>query len=508
MPTSKQKSATPSENPIVPEETATFSQLGLDSALVKALQDIGYETPTPIQQRTIPILLQGRDVIGQAQTGTGKTAAFSLPLLQSIDPKLNAVQGLVLTPTRELALQVSEAIHSYCSHKKGVSVLPVYGGESMQRQLTRLEKGVHIVVGTPGRIMDHMRRKSLRLSNVRMLVLDEADEMLRMGFIEDVTWILEHIPTERQVALFSATLPPEIKAIAHKHLQHPAHVHIQQKTVTVTTIDQQCIVLSEHHKMDALTRILDTEVMESTLIFTRTKAMATQVAQQLEHQGYKAEALHSDISQAQRQTVLRRLRDKKSSIVVATDVAARGLDINHISHVINYDMPNDVETYVHRIGRTGRIGKTGIAILFVTPRERNMLQQVERYTKQPIRSVQLPTLAQVKTKRAERTKNKLREVLQHANLAAPLHLVTELAKEGTYDLAAIAAAALHLAEAQQPAPSHKEIDLHVPFSKSTSSDRNRKPTGRFGRSAPAGDRKRRSASPKTEFTPKRKPFSA
>lgn len=442
MPTTK-----PIENT---EETISFADLQLRPPILQALTEAGYQNPTPIQQQTIPLLLEGRDVVGQAQTGTGKTAAFALPLLQQIDTAVHAIQALVLTPTRELAVQVAKAIDTYGKHLKRCSVLAIYGGESMQKQFSRLERGVHVVIATPGRLMDHMRRKSLNLDHVKMLVLDEADEMLRMGFLEDVTWILEQVPEKRQVALFSATMPAEVKSISKRYLKDPAHVHVRQSTVTKSSIDQRCISVSESHKWDVLVRLLESETMDATIIFTKTKLGASSLAERLEQRGMAVQALHSDLSQGQRQVVLQRLRDKRLDVVVATDVAARGLDIHHISHVINYDMPNDAETYVHRIGRTGRVSMSGIAILFVTPREKKTLKQIEMYTKQPIRPMPIPSLTDLGQQRTERLKTKIQKAAEQKGLEPYARLVDEWTAEGGMDLATLAAAALRLVQGDRP----------------------------------------------------------
>lgn len=334
----------------------TFADLGLSAGLVDALKAVGYETPTPIQLQTIPLMLAGRDVIGQAQTGTGKTAAFALPILEKLDLNRSSVQALILTPTRELAIQVSEAFHTYAKPLGHVRIVPIYGGDSMVKQLSRLRAGVHVVVGTPGRVMDHLRRKTLELSALKTVVLDEADEMLRMGFLEDVEWILTQAGEGRQTALFSATLPREVRRIAEHYLKTPATVEIVHKTMTVATVEQHYLLVKQRQKLEVLTQILDTEMVagESILIFARTKLGAADLAEHLEARGYSVEAMHGDMNQQQRESVIRRMREGGVEIVVATDVAARGLDVEHIGYVINYDIPNDPESYVHRIGRTDR----------------------------------------------------------------------------------------------------------------------------------------------------------
>ncbi|MFU8857614.1 MAG: DEAD/DEAH box helicase [Deferrisomatales bacterium] len=433
-----------------PPGEATFEQLGLSEALLRALSDVGYEAPTPIQSATIPPLLAGRDLIGQAQTGTGKTAAFALPLLQAVDLGLGRVQGLVLVPTRELALQVAEAVHTYSRHLGRLAVLPIYGGQPYPNQLRGLQRGAQVVVGTPGRVMDHLRRGSLRLEGLRLLVLDEADEMLRMGFLEDVEWILSQSPASRQTALFSATMPPQIRRIARAHLRDPVAVELSQRALTVPAVEQRYLNLSEGQKVDALTRILGAEPSEAVLVFTRTKTGAAELAQKLEARGWAAEALHGDLSQIQREALVRRLRARKVEVVVATDVAARGLDVGHITHVVNYDIPYDVEAYVHRIGRTGRAGRAGVAVLFVTPREQRMMREIERYTGRRLTAMRLPTRADVAARTVSLFKDRLRDVLRQGELDVYLNLVEELALEGGFDLAEVAAAAARVALGDKP----------------------------------------------------------
>jgi ATP-dependent RNA helicase DeaD len=435
-----------------PEEEevgVTFESLGLSEPLLKAITEIGYEAPTPIQEKTIPPMLAGRDLIGQAQTGTGKTAAFAIPILEKIDPTVAEVQALVLAPTRELAIQVAEAIHAYSKYRGRVGVLPVYGGQPIQLQLKRLDRGVHVVVGTPGRIMDHLRRGSLRLDAVRIVVLDEADEMLRMGFIEDVEWILSQAPEGRQTALFSATLPREVRRIAERHLNKPLAIEVEHKTMTVPAIEQRYLNVSPQQKLDALARILETETTEAVLIFTRTKNGAAELSERLQGRGYAAEAMHGDMNQVQRESVIRRLKSGQVEIVVATDVAARGLDVERISHVVNFDMPNDVEAYVHRIGRTGRAGRSGIAVLFVSPRERRMMTEIERYTGQRITPMKMPTQADVAARRVALFKDSIRRSVGEGDLDLYLSLVEELVEEGL-DLAEIAAGAARLAQGDKP----------------------------------------------------------
>ncbi len=427
-----------------------FAELGISPPILRALADVGYEVPTSIQARTIPALLAGRDLVGQAQTGTGKTAAFAIPVLERVDVARPRLQALVLTPTRELAIQVAEAMHAYAKYLPGLRVLPVYGGQAMHQQLRRLHAGVHVVVGTPGRMLDHLRRGSLDFTDLQTVVLDEADEMLRMGFIDDVESILAQIPGPHQTALFSATMPREIRRIADRHLIHPESVQIEQKTVTVPTVEQRYLHVAERLKLEALTRILEVEAPEAALIFVGTKLGAADVAERLQARGYPAEAMHGDMSQAQRESVIRRLRDGEVEIVVATDVAARGLDVERISHVINYDVPHDPESYVHRIGRTARAGRTGSAVLFITPRETRMLGVIERFTGQKVKPMKMPTEADVVARRTAVFKARLREALTGDDLEPYLALVESVAEEGGFEMAEVAAAAAKLARGDQP----------------------------------------------------------
>ena len=427
-----------------------FAALGLRDSLLATLTSLGYEAPTPIQERTIPILLTGRDLIGQAQTGTGKTAAFALPILEKIDVGERATQALVLTPTRELAMQVAEALHSYAHGMAGLSVLPVYGGAPIVHQLKRLERGVQIVVGTPGRLIDHLERKSLRLDSIRFIVLDEADEMLKMGFIEDVERILAEAPPTRQIALFSATMPPEVLRIAQKHMPDAQRVSIEHKAATTPAIEQRFINLSEGQKLDVLTQILELEENDATLIFRRTKNGAAELAERLEGRGFSAVAMHGDMKQSERESVIRRLRAGAIEIVVATDVAARGLDVEQITHVVNYDVPHDVEVYVHRIGRTGRAGRSGVATMFITPRERKMMREIERYTGTQIKPMRMPTPADVAARRVNQLKETIRKNLSEGDLDLYVELVEQLAEEGAHDIAEIAAAAARLASLARP----------------------------------------------------------
>ncbi|MBX7223481.1 MAG: DEAD/DEAH box helicase [Blastocatellia bacterium] len=434
-----------------------FESLGLTEPLLRSLKEVGYEAPTPVQFQTIPLLKTGADVIGQAQTGTGKTAAFALPILEGLDLKQNKVQALVLVPTRELALQVAEAFHIYAKYLGHVVVLPVYGGQPIQRQTHRLEAGVHIVVGTPGRVMDHLRRGTLNFDSVRTVILDEADEMLKMGFIEDVTWIMEQASGRAQTALFSATMPPEIRKIADQYLRQPVSIEIQRKTLTVEGIEQRYLNVSPQGKLDTLTRVLEAEQGTATLVFAHTKIEAATVTEKLQARGYAAEAMHGDMNQAHRESVIRRLRSGQVEIVVATDVAARGLDVDRISHVINYDIPYDPESYVHRIGRTGRAGREGKAILFVTPRQVRLLREIERYTRRKIEPMKMPTKADIAARRVELFKESIRKTLAEADLELYLAVIEELVDEGL-DVAEIAAAASYLARGERQLEAVSEVE--------------------------------------------------
>jgi len=388
-----------------------FADLGLSEAVMKAVAAVGYESPSPIQAATIPALLAGRDVLGQAQTGTGKTAAFALPVLSNADLSQTKPQALVLAPTRELAIQVAEAFQKYAEAIPGFRVLPVYGGQPYAQQLSALKRGVHVVVGTPGRVIDHLDRGTLDLSQLKTLVLDEADEMLRMGFIDDVEAVLKKLPEQRQVALFSATMPPAIRRIAQTYLQDPAEVTIAAKTTTSANIRQRYWWVSGMHKLDALTRILEVEPFDGMIVFARTKAATEELAQKLQARGLAAAAINGDMQQSQRERTIGQLKEGKLDILVATDVAARGLDVERVSHVLNYDIPYDTESYVHRIGRTGRAGRSGEAILFVTPREKGMLRAIERATRQPIEEMQLPSVQAVNDTRVARFLSRIDETL-------------------------------------------------------------------------------------------------
>ena len=440
--------------------TLSFNELHLADPVLRAVHEIGYEQPSPIQAESIPPLLAGHDLLGQAQTGTGKTAAFALPLLSRLDLYQRFPQVLVLTPTRELALQVSEAFQTYARYLPGFHVLPIYGGQSMGLQLRHLQRGAHVIVGTPGRVMDHLRRKSLVLETLIAVVLDEADEMLRMGFIEDVEWILEQTPETRQIALFSATMPEAVRKIARKYLSEPVEVKIHTKTATVSAISQRYWEVTNQHKLDALTRILEAEDFDAMIIFVRTKVLTEELAEKLEARGYDCAALNGDMVQAQREKTVERLKAGDLDIVVATDVAARGLDVERISHVLNYDIPNDPEAYVHRIGRTGRAGRTGTAILFVSPRERRLLRAIEQTTRQPIELLRMPTHEDIADRRLARFKQVLEETLETQELEFFEELVEQYQAEHNVALSEIAAALAYLVQRERPLEVAPEPPLH------------------------------------------------
>ncbi len=436
-----------SDNAPVP---SGFGALALHPDVLRALTDVGYESPSPIQAATIPPLMEGRDVLGQAQTGTGKTAAFALPILSRMNLKPGKPQALVLAPTRELAIQVAEAFQKYAAHMPGLQVLPIYGGQSYGPQLHSLKRGVHVVVGTPGRVIDHMNKGTLDLSELKYLVLDEADEMLRMGFIDDVEKVLQATPPERQVALFSATMPTVIRKIAQRHLKDPVEVTIKSSTTTAANIHQRYWFVSGMHKLDALTRILEAEPFDAMIIFARTKQATEELAGKLQARGLAAAAINGDIAQPQRERVIQQLKDGKLDILVATDVAARGLDVERISHVFNYDIPYDTESYVHRIGRTGRAGRSGEAILFVSPRERGMLGAIERATRQPIEQMQLPSVDVVNDVRIGKFKQRITDMLGREDLGQFQQLIEQYEQEHNVPAIEIAAALARIAQGDQP----------------------------------------------------------
>jgi ATP-dependent RNA helicase DeaD len=446
-----------SEETVLNETPATgFADLGLAPELLAALESLGYEEPTPIQVQAIPILLTGRDVIGRAATGTGKTAAFALPLVQKIDPD-GGVQALILAPTRELAVQVAEATHKYGS-RRGVRVLAVYGGQAIDRQLRELRRGVQVVVGTPGRILDHIRRRSLDLSGVNYVVLDEADEMLDMGFIEDIDTILEETPAERQTALFSATFPPRIQELADRHMREPARVTVRQEQLETPLVRQVAYVVPRPYKLEALTRILDLEAPTSAILFCRTRNEVDELTEALGVRGYRPEALHGGLNQVQRDRVMKRFREGTADLLIATDVAARGLDVEHVSHVINYDIPQTPEVYVHRIGRTGRAGREGTAITLAQPREQFLLRGIEREVGRPIERARVPTVADLRARRLELLRAAIVETLEEDDFAAYREVIAPLAEQ--FDLADVAAAAAKLAaDANRGEEPENEVEI-------------------------------------------------
>ncbi|MGZ4528261.1 MAG: DEAD/DEAH box helicase [Mycobacterium sp.] len=428
--------------PDSPPEAAspTFADLQIHPSVLRAIADVGYESPTGIQAATIPALMAGSDVVGLAQTGTGKTAAFAIPILSKIDVTSTATQALVLAPTRELALQVAEAFSRYGAHLPKLNVLPIYGGSSYSVQLAGLRRGAHVVVGTPGRVIDHLERGTLDLSRVDYLVLDEADEMLTMGFAEDVERILADTPEYKQVALFSATMPPAIRKLTTKYLHDPFEVTSKAKTATAENISQRYIQVAGPRKMDALTRVLEVEQFEAMIVFVRTKQATEEVAEKLRARGFSAAAINGDIPQAQRERTIAALRDGGIDILVATDVAARGLDVERISHVLNYDIPHDTESYVHRIGRTGRAGRSGTALLFVSPRERHLLKAIEKATRQTLTEGELPTVEDVNAQRVARFADSITAALGSPGIELFRKLVEDYEREHDVPLADIAAA--------------------------------------------------------------------
>jgi len=427
-----------------------FGSLGLDDALVSVVEGFGYSSPTPIQAQAIPPLLQGCDVLGQAQTGTGKTAAFALPLLQRIDLSKKQPQVLVLAPTRELAIQVAGAFEKYAGNMRSLRVVPIFGGQDYSIQLRQLKRGAQVVVGTPGRVMDHMRRGSLNLDSLQCLVLDEADEMLRMGFAEDVDWVLTQAPEKRQMALFSATMPGPIRQIAKKHLNGPVEITIKQRTATADTVHQRYIVAAPHQKQVALSRILEAEPTDGVLVFVKMRSTTEPLAEHLSRAGLKSAALNGDIPQKQRERIVESLRSGKIDIIVATDVAARGLDVERISHVFNYDLPYDSESYVHRIGRTGRAGRSGEAILFVHPRERRLLKRLEQATRQTIEPMDLPTNRAINKQRIARFHERITEALGSTELETYRSIVEQYQRENEVPMVLLAASLAILANGDTP----------------------------------------------------------
>jgi ATP-dependent RNA helicase DeaD len=441
---------TPSEHAGEPGATPSFEDLGIDKRVLRGLADVGYESPSPIQAATIPALLAGRHVVGLAQTGTGKTAAFAVPILSHIDLRQKAPQALVLAPTRELALQVSEAFERYAAHLPGLHVLPIYGGQGYGVQLSALRRGVHVVVGTPGRVMDHLDKGTLDLSQLRFLVLDEADEMLNMGFADDVERILADTPDDKHVALFSATMPASIRRIAKRYLTDAEEITVKNRTRTVANLTQRVLVVGYPQKLDALTRILEVENFEAMIVFVRTKQVTEQLAERLRARGFSAAAINGDIVQAQRERTVDALRRGKLDVLVATDVAARGLDVDRISHVVNYDIPTDTESYVHRVGRTGRAGRTGDAISFVTPRERHLLRAIEKANRQPLTPMRLPTVEDVNETRVAKFRDAITEALGSDQVGFYRDLVADYEREHDVPATDVAAALAVLTQDDRP----------------------------------------------------------
>jgi ATP-dependent RNA helicase DeaD len=485
------------ENDVTTAPEVTFADLGLDDKVLKALADVGYETPSPIQAATIPPLLAGRDVVGLAQTGTGKTAAFALPILSRLDLSQKSPQALVLAPTRELALQVCEAFEKYAAHIKGVHVLPVYGGQGYGVQLSALRRGVHIVVGTPGRIMDHLDKGTLDLSQLRFLVLDEADEMLNMGFADDVETILADTPADKNVALFSATMPAQIRRISKKYLNDPAEITVKSKTTTSANTTQRYLMVSYPQKVDALTRILEVENFEGMIVFVRTKNETETLAEKLRARGFSAMAINGDVQQTQRERTVNQLKSGKLDILVATDVAARGLDVERISHVVNYDIPTDTESYVHRIGRTGRAGRKGDAISFVTPRERYLLKHIEKATRQPLTLMQLPTADDVNATRLSRFDDAITEALEQTERIERFRdIVAHYVREHDVPEADVAAALAVVAQGDtplliDPATEVRPVRQEREYSTDRGDDRGSRQRKEFGSRPERGERRPR-----------------
>ncbi|MFC0049630.1 DEAD/DEAH box helicase [Rheinheimera tilapiae] len=477
-------------------ESLTFSQLDLPEPLLRAVTELGYETPSPIQAAAIPKLLAGEDLLGQAQTGTGKTAAFALPLLARLDPAQNEPQILVLAPTRELAIQVAEAFQAYARFMPAFHVLPLYGGQSYTNQLKSLKRGSQVIVGTPGRILDHLDRGTLKLDKLRAIVLDEADEMLRMGFIDDVQTIMDATPAGRQVAMFSATMPSQIRAIAQKHLKNAHEIKIESKTSTVERITQRYVMLDGNQKLDALTRVLEGEEYDASIIFVRTKSATEEIAEKLGARGYAVACLNGDMNQANREQTIRRLKASQIDVIVATDVAARGLDVERISLVINYDIPYDSEAYVHRIGRTGRAGREGKAILFVSPRERRLLRTIELATRQPIEKMSLPTGEVIEQRRIESFRELLANTIEAKNLSFFQDLINDWREKLETTDADLAAALLFMAQKGQPLNVAGQFpEIREPHARGERPERGDRPARTGDRPERSGDRPERGPRP-------------
>lgn len=442
--------------------TKSFKKLKLTDPILNALSDLGYETPTPVQEQSIPILIQGADLSAQAQTGTGKTAAFALPILANIDTSINKPQALIIAPTRELAIQVAEAFQSYAKYLKDFHVAPIYGGQDYRIQLRALKRGAHVIVGTPGRVMDHMRRGTLAVDSIQTVVLDEADEMLKMGFIDDIEWVLEQIPHEHQTALFSATMPTSIQKIAKRYLKNPEKIHIKPKESTVDAIEQFFTRVSKNKKLDVLTRFLEVEDVQAAIIFARTKTCSAELAERLQARGYAAAALNGDMSQGLREKVIAKIKKGTLDIIVATDVAARGIDVERISHVINYDIPYDTESYIHRIGRTGRAGRKGKALLFVTPRENRLLKDIERAVRSPIKELEPPSLREMQEKRSKELTDKVVGIIEKRKKLKPYRqMIADVMQQADCEAEDVAAAMVYLLQESNPMPA-QEIESAKP----------------------------------------------
>ena len=487
--------------------TSAFNKLGLKTELLTSLSDLGYETPTPIQEQSIPVLMERHDLLAQAQTGTGKTAAFALPILSQIDIQKKQPQALIIAPTRELAIQVAEAFQSYAKHLKGFHVIPIYGGQDYQIQLRGLKRGAQVVVGTPGRVMDHLRRRTLAVSALKMVVLDEADEMLKMGFIDDVEWILEQIPQQHQTALFSATIPTSIQKIAKRYLKDAQKIQIKAQENTVEAIEQFYMQVSKNQKLNVLTRFLEVEEIGAAIIFARTKNCSAELAEKLQARGYAAAALNGDMTQSLRKKVIERIKSGSLDIVVATDVAARGIDIERISHVINYDIPYDTESYVHRIGRTGRAGRKGKALLFVTPRENRLLKDIERAIHKSIKQVEPPSWKEMQEKLTQQLTDKVVGVIEKSKKLKPCReMVTTIMQQGDYAADDIAAALAYLMQQANPLAA-QEVEEVVAEELRRSSRRNDSsaPRRRGKASGKPAYKGKRTAKPSKSDSKKRKP---
>ena len=490
--------------------TKSFNKLGLAPTFLSALTELGYEAPTPIQEQSIPVLMEGGDLLAQAQTGTGKTAAFALPILSHLDIAMKKPQALIIAPTRELAIQVAEAFQSYAKHLKGFHVTPIYGGQDYKIQLRALKRGAHVIVGTPGRLMDHLRRGTLSVDSLKTLVLDEADEMLKMGFIEDIEWILGQIPHAHQTALFSATIPSSIQKIAKRYLKDARKIHIEPMERTVNATEQFYTRVSKNQKMDVLTRFLEVEDIQAALIFARTKNSSAELAEKLKARGYAAAALNGDMNQSNRERVIDKIKGGSLDILVATDVAARGIDVHRITHVINFDIPSDTESYIHRIGRTGRAGRKGTALLFVTPREQHLLNDIERAIHKPIKQIVPPSLKEMNEKRGKQLAEKVINLIAKGKKLRPYHETIEnIMEQGDCAPKDIAAALAYLMQQANPLPSH-EIEAAEPEPKRQRSHSSRSQSSRFkGKSSGQAHRKKKrpSKASKTD-SGKRKSYKA